>query len=338
MEEGIVEGALDRDPPLTEEESALLNVLRGDRLSLEQFVVAGRQKPIRVTALSHALRQITRSALELLRWVGKEEFEVVFSRTTEMIRLLARDEGVRVGQLACSCTRPELVLLVKDAVSETDWEALRQKKPLCATAEALQWLYPEGRRLSARKAARILLYGQSEAPVRWVLRYCITGPLDQKVEEALPSDYLELADRCMCDRDRARWVLRERPDFRDQLTAERLLFGVIGYPMRRLDAVRVLREFDYAVTEEMKQKCFREELREHLCALLSCGFLSSVPPLLDRMSCRDAWFLWTPLTHGLIKDFEITRRVITALCCFRIFCPQMPKDLKGLILTTAMNE
>jgi hypothetical protein len=148
----------------------------------------------------------------------------------------------------------------------------------------------------------------------------------------------ELVSRCLMDEGRAQWVLRVLPEFKTALTANELLFGTLRSSLSRLHAVRVLREFDYVVTEEMKQRCIQRNMTEHLCALLSYGYLSTVPPKLDRMSCRDKWLSWTPVTHGLIKDLEVTQRVVAALCCFRVYCPHLPKDLKGLILTIAMSK
>jgi hypothetical protein len=218
-------------------------------------------------------------------------------------------------------------------VPDSALQELRQMREMCETAEALDWLYPNGEGFG-ELTERVVLNGPCEAVVRWALKWGYLDKLDRESELFRQ----RLVERCMHRLDLCRWVLRARPEFKEVLTANILLFAESETRIPRLECVRVLREFGYDVTEAMKRRCIQENSCERICALLSCGFLSSVPPRLDRMSCRDRWLLWTPVTHGLIKDFEVTQRVITALCCFRVYCPRLPKDLKGLILTMAMES
>ena len=292
--------------------------------------------PIRVTKLTQRTRPLALRAVVALSWLGEERlFHLLLSRTSEMLKLLVPEQSAELAQRACACMWPGLVLLIRDRVPTHDLEILRLTQCWCETVEALEWLYPNGEGIGVELAVKNVLRGCSEAVVRWALRWGGIGPLDQESEE-LP--LLKLADYCLRNADRCRWVLRARPEAKRTLTADILLFAQINAPMARLDCVRLLREFGYAVSDAAKRKCVEEGLNEHLCALLSCGYLSSVPPQLERMSCRDRWLRWTPVTHGLIKDFEITERVMTALCCFRVYCPRLPKDLKGLILTLAMDD
>ena len=97
-----------------------------------------------------------------------------------------------------------------------------------------------------------------------------------------------------------------------------------------LDYVKVLKDFNYTIPEQVLQKHLNNRIRRG--ALVTYSFVKAGKG--EKIDPR--YLRWTPITHRHFND-NVKERVLTSLLCFRRI-KFIPKDLRNLLLEQAFFE